>query len=339
VNIFKKLYKAIAPKALKNMIAGFRQRIADFRHRNREACWGSENPDKVFLLLQIIGKHIGLAAAMLIAIRNIMYAEKMGYIPIIDLMNVESQYHDKIAFGKDNAWEYYFDQPCIYGLQDISKSKNIIIFKNENKHKIDFFKWENIAFELMHFDKDLEGRILEYKKYFKQYIKFSKKMQEKMHKDYETILEGKEKVLGVVGRGAEFILRKPQNHRVVPEPSVLLEKTKEVFKQQKFNYIYLATEDCDVYQLFKEHFKEKLLDNGQRRVSFADVEKHDFLADVNFNYAERPKYNLGFDYLSSIYLLSKCNGILGSVVSATIVAYIMSDGYEYQYFFDLGVYS
>lgn len=299
---------------------------------------GNENPDKTFLIIRTFEKSTGLGASITIAIRNIMYADKMGYIPIIDQMSIESQYHDKIAFGKDNAWEYYFEQPTAYNLENISKSKNIVLCKNENGHKIDSFKHRNIAFEIYYFDKDINGVILEYKKYFRQYIKFSKEVEKKMYGDYENVLKGKGKILGVVGRGAEFILKKPKNHRVVPEPNVLLDKVKEIFKQEKFDHIYLATEDNDIYLLFKDEFKEKLLDNDQKRVSSMDVKKHDYLSEVPFDYGEREKYKLGLDYLSSMYLLSKCNGICGGVVSATVIAYIMSEGYEYQYFFDLGVY-
>lgn len=327
----RKLYKLIVPKKIKDF-------ISKYRYGHRRISLGEDNPDKTFFVLQNIAKHTGICSNITVVLRNIMYANKMNYITIVDQFNRESQYHDKIAFGKDNAWEYYFEQPCGYDLQDISKSKNIIICKSEDGHEIDFFRTKNVEFELIYFEKNPNGRILEYKKYFRKYIKFNKKAQEKIDCDYNKVLKGKGKILGVVGRGAEFFIKKPKNHRIMPQPKVLIEKAIEAFYSHNFDYIYLATEDKNIYNIFKEQFGEKLLDNGQRRVEGKDFANVNYISEINFNNEEKEKYNLGLDYLSSVCLLSKCNGLMGGVCNATIVAYIMSEGFEYEYFFDLGIY-
>jgi len=330
-HLIRKTYCALVPEFL-------RIAVHEFIHKDKKVRLGDENPDKHFIAIRCFDRHMGMGAIILLTIKNLMYAKEMGYIPVVDLLNAESQYHDKTAFGKDNAWEYYFEQPCANNYQNISKSKNVVITTAGNGSSINFFKSRNFMLKLAYFEKDPDGIVTECKKYYRQYIKFNKEVKKRLDGDYEKILKDKGKILGVIGRGAEFALKKPKNHRVAPPPAVLLKKVKDVFVQEGFHYVFLATEDCDIYQLFKNEFKDRLLDIGQKRVSSADVEKHSWLADVNFGYGEREKYKLGLDYLSSLYLLSKCNGICGSVTCGAIVAYIMSDGYQYEYFFDLGIY-
>ena len=46
----------------------------------------------------------------------------------------------------------------------------------------------------------------------------------------------------------------------------------------------------------------------------------------------------GRAYLINILLLAKCNCLVAGSVGGTYGAILLSDGYEYEYVFDLGVY-
>jgi len=332
--VLKNIIKLLIPEFIRKSI---REEIYFYKIRDRKVKLGNDNKDKTFLVIRDDNRFSGIGSILSLVITNIIYARKLGYIPVVDLLNVESQYHDKVKVGVENAWEYYFLQPSNYNLQDISNSKNVIISIGESGNKKIINK-RNIANKIYLFDKENINVILEYKKYYKEYIKFIPEIKEKFENDYIKILKNKGRVLGVIGRGTDFISKKPKNHRVIPEPSVLLNKVIEIYKQEKFDYIYLATEDNDIFKLFKDEFSDKMLDNEQKRISQSDIENHYRLSDAEFDYGERQKYKLGIDYLSSINLLSKCSGICGGVTSATAIAYIMSNGYEFEYFFDLGIY-
>jgi hypothetical protein len=62
-----------------------------------------------------------------------------------------------------------------------------------------------------------------------------------------------------------------------------------------------------------------------------------FLSELKVdNYSE--KWHNTIDYYSTIYILSKCDGLLAGLTCGSICAYMMSKGYGYTHFWDLGRY-
>lgn len=47
----------------------------------------------------------------------------------------------------------------------------------------------------------------------------------------------------------------------------------------------------------------------------------------------------GLEYLSQIIILSRCDCFVAGLTSGTIGAMLLTNGYEYSYIFDLGLYS
>ena len=87
---------------------------------------------------------------------------------------------------------------------------------------------------------------------------------------------------------------------------------------------------------FKKEFGDKLLDNNQYRFSYSDKEKP-FLCDIK---TERPNHNyqLALEYLSSLYIISKCKYFVGGLCAGTIVAWIMQNSWQNMYIWKLGYY-
>lgn len=105
--------------------------------------------------------------------------------------------------------------------------------------------------------------------------------------------------------------------------------------QYGYEYIFLATEDKRIYNIFKEAFEEKLLFSGQKLYEGMNGKK--FLSELKVeNYSE--KWRNTVDYYSTIYILSKCDGLLTGLTCGSICAYMMSKGYGYTHFCDLGRY-
>jgi hypothetical protein len=148
---------------------------------------------------------------------------------------------------------------------------------------------------------------------------------------------GANKVLGILCRGTDYLLKKPKHHPIQPEPEEVIKKAEEVIKEQKCDKIYLATEDQYIYNLFKIYFGDLLLQNNQRKFERSDLDNVQYLAQIGFD-REQDKYLTGLEYLSSIYLLSKCSCFIGGRTSGTIGVHLLSDGFEYDYTWNLGSY-
>jgi hypothetical protein len=80
-----------------------------------------------------------------------------------------------------------------------------------------------------------------------------------------------------------------------------------------------------------------LLSNGQRRFSDEELENVQCLAEVPQK-RERDKYFLGLEYLSSVNILSKCPYFIGGQTLGTFGVYALTEGFEYDYVYNLGKY-
>jgi hypothetical protein len=233
---------------------------------------------------------------------------------------------------KENSWEYYFEQPMFYTLADITKSKRIVkSIENQFLPKAQ----SPLDFDAMF---SCSANFLYIKNMFKTFIKFNNETTNYFAADMNRCLQGKDKVLGVLMRGTDYIHSKPKGHAIQPDVAVVIKKAEWVISEYKCTHIYLATEDSDIYAQFTEYFGEIVFSNDQVRYSAKD-----FTNDVqwNFQLAETTNYSkrdMGLQYLSSMNILSKCNCFIGGKCGGIIATYLMTEGFEYDYIWDLGVY-
>lgn len=301
-----------------------------YKYRELKKKYGNENLDKIFYVIGYPEFTAGLFSLINAVLKHIVYAEKFGYIPVVDLQNFESQYHDPGTFGKENAWEYFFEQPMGCSLCDINKSKNIILST----------KTSNPRIRVLDFDINLsDSRELQkyYNGLFQAYIRPNKSTQDYLSADESKIFIENRKLLGVLCRGTDYTQKKPAGHEIQPDPNDVIIKAEEIVKNYNCTHIYLATEDQDVYDIFKKAFGGILLSNGQTRFSGKELENVQFLANAGKK-RERDKYFFALEYLSSVNILSKCPCFIGGQTTGTFGVYALTKGFEYDYVYNLGKY-
>jgi hypothetical protein len=176
-----------------------------------------------------------------------------------------------------------------------------------------------------------------YNSLFKLYIRPNKSTQDYFTSDENKIFIKNRKVLGVLCRGTDYTQKKPAGHEIQPNPNDVIIKVKDVLNKYKCTHIYLATEDQDIYNVFRKHFEDILLSNGQIRFSGKELENVQYLANVPQK-RERDKYFLALEYLSSVNILSKCSCFIGGQTMGTFGVYALTKGFEYAYVYNLGKY-
>lgn len=295
-----------------------------YKWRQRKVSWGNQEEDKVFYVIRRATCKVGLFSYVMTTIGQIEYAVKRGYIPVVDMQNNENTYLDKDLIGKKNAWEYYFKQPCGYSLQDIRQCKNVILGNGLITEKSEY--------PTSRIFKDHE----EFQRWFdicKKYVTVQDDIKKDVQDKYESLF-GKERVLGILCRGTDYVRLQPHGHPVQPTIEQMIEKAKAMKREYHCKWIYLATEDEQYYQAFLNQFGEELRVTEAKRC--AEDGKFN-INDISYD-RENDRYLRGREYLMNVMLLSKCTCLLAGAVGGTYGAALLSDGYEQRYIFDLGVY-
>lgn len=295
-----------------------------WKWRERRVSHGKENPDKIFFVIRRAQCKAGLFSLVMTNMGLVKYALDKGYIPVIDMQSERNTYLEEEQVGRENAWEFYFEQPCGYSLKDIERSRNIILSRGTIRKSIfypgdkmvrnpdEYQMWRSLFQRCFHVKKELleEEQILK-----------------------KEMFQGK-RVLGVLCRGTDYTNTRPKNHPIQPKTEDVIEKVNEVLEQQKCTYVYLATEDDDIYSAFEKRYGEKLKALKTRRYHNTGKEN---INDISAKCGES-RYLLGRDYLMTILLLADCNCLVAGSAGGTYGALLMGSEYEYCYIFDLGTY-
>lgn len=265
----------------------FRDDYMWFLDSAKRMSFGNKNPDKVFCIIHGQDSKSGWGNLLLRIARGIHYAEENGMIPVIDMQNIKNQYLSLEKFGKVNIWNEYFEPINDYSLDDVYKSKNVIVSGNDG------YQTKCNSMER---------------------IQLNQKMQNLVENEYKRLFPINEKVIGVVYRGTDMYSAYQHPHPMGVEKFVSL--VKEKMQDSGCPYIFLATEIEDVTCFFKKKFGSKVFFTNQQRYSSSERR---FLADVHFKRAN-DEYQKGVEYLVVLELLAKCSVLLGKSSATTICA-------------------
>ena len=127
---------------------------------------------------------------------------------------------------------------------------------------------------------------------FQRYFRVKKEVLEEAEALKRELFHG-ERVLGVLCRGTDYTNTRPKDHPIQPDIADVLDKVDEVLKRQKCSYVYLATEDDDIYAVFERQYGAKLKALKTRRYHNTGQEN---INDISAKSGES-KYQLGRDYL------------------------------------------
>lgn len=302
----------------------------EYTSKEKKKSFGKENPDKVFYVIGQKERTGGLWWIVNKVIMHLAYADDNGYIPIIDYQNYWTQYHLDGELGNVNVWEKFFCQPSNYTLENISKSKNIIISDKKASPSNKYFMGNTDFY-------DNPTRLAYFQQIFRKYIRFSEASKKYLEEKKDEIIPNNERIVGVLCRGTDYLLKKPKNHPIQPNPEDVIEHVAIVMNEYNCKYVFVATEDEDILEQFKERFGDTLLFVNQKRINKEDMSKVDLIVDITKNNGE-DKYIMGLNYLLSTFILSSCTCFIGGRTGGTKGVLLMQKGFEYCYVYNLGFY-
>ncbi len=238
-----------------------------------------------------------------------------GYIPILDLSSFPNLFNGfNVSTINENPWELFFNQPFDYKLKNIikfAKKKKYIYCNPKNRPDTNIYKnkllisfWHNLA---------------------EKYIPIKKEIIKESNDIRNNLFKGSLNVLGILIRGTDYISMKPRGHPIQPNPNIVINDTIMMDNKNKYDWIFLTTEDELIRQQFILEFRNKLKFIKPKNIIKYNYNNKDYLA---FNNIIKGNIDYMKMYLINIIILSKCIDIICSRTAGSVGAFILSKGFR-----------
>lgn len=293
---------------------------------------GEKNPDVTFYVIrpyyflepnEYIFQNIpNLLTQYYYNLQKLSYAVESGYTPVVDWKNYGKMPHseDKPIHGTTNAWEYYWNQPSDYTLEEVYQSKNVIL-STQNIGQFGYIPNCSMAPPLGQYAKRLADLCPRYAKLFS----FNDATQAYIDRAYDRLLKGKDRVLGVIVRGSSYGMTGTvyKSHPRQLSTEELIQCVHRYLDAWNLEYVFFANETQELIDRMKEAFQEKLIYLPRLR---DNVDRLKNPEEKNPMYAPGQKYQTNLDYITEIALLARCTSLLGSMSSGMRTAIILNAG-------------
>ena len=235
---------------IQNIISSFINKvIVHYKHQKaKERIVRYRKGRRTIYIIRIDFPMAGLFAIAKSVLCHIEYALDKGWIPVVDLCNSVNQF--KTNDGK-NPWELLFAQPMTTGLDDISSEDNIIISCRDQSPNPNY----RLTVDALLPENDNE--LSKHSTYYNKYIRLSENARRYLNGKVGEIIGQRRNILGVLCRGTDYLEKKPVYHPIQPEPKDVILKIHEMQKNMTIDYVYLATEDMRILQLFQEELRHE----------------------------------------------------------------------------------
>lgn len=309
----------------------------------KRVSYGEKNPDKTFYVIrpyffleenEYIFQNIpNLLTQYYYNLQKLSYALEQGYIPVVDWQNYGRLPHseDEPVNGTTNSWEYYWNQPSSYTLEEVYESKNVIL-STRNIGQFGYIPNCSMAPPLNRYAELLAELCPQYASYFS----FNKSTQEYIDNAYEALFSGKERVLGVVVRGSSYGIKGTvyKSHPKQLSINELIKQVHERIEEWELDYIFFTNETQELIDIMRNEFGNKLIYLPRMRDR---IDRLKTTEDKNPMYEKGQRYQTNLDYITEIALLARCTSLFGSMSSGMRTAIILNAGqYEHMLVVDKG---
>ncbi|MGP1612369.1 MAG: hypothetical protein ACTTG8_04705 [Catonella sp.] len=272
---------------------------------------GNKEKGKVLYLINEKYAYYGFCAILREVIEGCMVADELGFYPVVTMSEYSHYAEEKGFLGKNNPWEYYFEQPVGIGIDTYNQGFRTTSMSRDDLAMI-AERYNNDGYRL---SKDYFS---ETAKIWRKYIKIRKELEFELQSKVDEVFGKGTRILGVQARGTDF----NQGYYNHPKPILPKDYFEQIDKViEKYDYIFLATEDNNNLEKFIAKYGSKLIYHKDiLRSSTVDNPIH--VKDNNYFKRDYPKYSLAKDVMLDMMSLSKCTGIITGMSQVSICARI-----------------
>ena len=246
-----------------------------------------------------------------------------GQIPIVDLESFPNIFNGFNDSFDENPWEYFFEQPFGYKLNEIKKYA---------KH-IEYVRLWNCYTFPIHIIYNQTCLLDFYHSISTKYLPIKNELINEANIIMNKLFKGSTNVLGIFTRGTDYMYRKPLGHPIPPSVEMLFQDIQEMDDKYNYDYYFLATED--------EIIRTRLYNKFRKKMKFLTPKK-----DIHYNYTNPVSLNrnknmiknkdLNKVYVLSIFILSKCIDIISARTGGAVILFMFNEGFRNKKVYYLG---
>lgn len=287
-------------------------------HNPKKLSYGNENPKKTFYVARRFSEVEGHCSMLMTMLGHFYLADKMGMIPVVDMKNYYSElWQDVSKRGKENSWEYFYEQPAGYTLEDIEKSRHIFLSDGVHARKAPSYRTTCDS------DKEIEF----WNKVYRRFIRLNPQTKSIVDNEMAILnISGKKLMAVAIRRGIEWgHLVKDKGFECyynVPSVTTIIEDAKRLKEEWQCDGVFLTIDDEEGLELFKKEFGENLYYIKRDRRQYFINGQPNPIAEKGFQ-PQESIYEREVKYLSELFLVSKCNYFLGTRSSTTLGALVI----------------
>ena len=280
------------------------------------------------MILQRGNTEVGFFSDYIVFLRMIEEAIERNYIPVVDRKTIKNIFFP--AGDEINTWECFFEQPMKYTLDDIDYC-NMDISINHIPSSV-------FPVSIMHCQD--EAVVKYWRNIAKRFIRFKPDILKHLQNNYKDIL-GNKRVLGVSVREGYIKLSEGEPQKIAGHPiqtdiTELLAFTEKYLSIWNCDYVYITCQTIETQLLFEKKFREKTIIYNRSRCQYCDLPEGSEIIKNKDNYFS---FEHELEYVTEMYLLSKCTAFICSENSGSEAAFIMSEGFEHFICLSRGVYN
>lgn len=240
-------------------------------------------------------------------LKNLIFADFFHLIPVIEWHG--GMYSESIpVHGSTNVWEYYFQPVSKIKYQTVSNSAFVCPAVFSDTQIINYLDKKD--------NECISGHVELLAEIYAKYISLNSDLEYKLNEDIHLIL-GNKRTMGCHARGSDGNLRL-YGHPVPILPEEYLEAAYHCFIEEKYEQVFLATEDPLLLRKFSEKFGDSLvfykdaLRSAESPMALAASGKE-----------EMYHYRMGYEVLRDAYTLARCDSLVGGTYNVPLAARII----------------
>ncbi|MCD7726154.1 MAG: hypothetical protein LUI12_11510 [Clostridiales bacterium] len=239
---------------------------------------------------------------------HIVFARKLGYIPVVDMKNYPTLYSENAPInGIDNAWNYYFEDVDTVTLEQAYKSGRYVL--GRDKYLTKYAE----KYSLPNYRYPTEQMIDYYGDIINRNIRLRQELKTEYDLAWRCSVQPDDHVLGIHIRGTD--MKNDLGHPMPASVETYLLYTRRMLKQYpEINKIFLATDENNVKEAYEKAFADnegvlfmneafRVWDKGEKR----KIGVHETKV---INPRQNHKYLMGKEVLQDAWFLHRCDYLI-----------------------------